>query len=164
MVQRYPSSRKPVELERPAAPPSVVNAVKLMYAGAAISIASLVLSLAFSSSLRPAIHKEYPHWTTSQVDRAANGLLVLLVVEAAIEIGLWLFMARANSQGKTWARTIATILFAADTIFAFFEFSTGPKALLDLVFPVVTWLIGLGAVWLLWRPDATVFFRPQGSS
>ena len=42
--QPYPSSGKPVEPERPPAPPSIQNAVKLMYAGAAISAVSLVIS------------------------------------------------------------------------------------------------------------------------
>ena len=45
MYQPYPSSGKPVEPERPPAPPSVLNAVKLMYAGAAISTVSLIVSL-----------------------------------------------------------------------------------------------------------------------
>ena len=37
-----------------------------------------------------------------------------------------------------------------------------PKTVLGLVFPVLTWLVGLGAVWLLWRPESTAFFKPQG--
>jgi hypothetical protein len=27
---------------------------------------------------------------------------------------------------------------------------------------VLTWLVGLGAVFLLWRPESTAFFKPQG--
>ncbi len=41
MYQPYPSSGKPVEPERPAAPPAVLNAVKLMYTGAAVSTVSI---------------------------------------------------------------------------------------------------------------------------
>ena len=37
-----------------------------------------------------------------------------------------------------------------------------PKTLLGLVFPVLTWLIGLGAVILLWRRESTAFFKPRG--
>ena len=50
--QPYPSSGKPVEPERPPAPPSVLNAVKLMYVGAAISVVSLVISLPASAAPR----------------------------------------------------------------------------------------------------------------
>jgi heme A synthase len=160
MVQRYPSRSKPVDLQRPPAPPSLVNAVKLMYAGAAVSTVSLILSLAESSTLKPAIRKQYPHWTASQVNRAFNGLVAILVVEAAIGIGLWLLMAWANKQGKNWARTAATILFALDTISALLGFSTEPKTLVGLLFPLLTWLIGLGAVVLLWRKENNDFYRP----
>jgi hypothetical protein len=27
---------------------------------------------------------------------------------------------------------------------------------------VLIWLVGLGAVFLLWRPDSSAFFKPQG--
>jgi hypothetical protein len=27
---------------------------------------------------------------------------------------------------------------------------------------VLTWLVGLAAVWLLWLPASSAFFRPQG--
>jgi len=27
---------------------------------------------------------------------------------------------------------------------------------------VLTWLVGLAAVWLLWRPASSAFFKPQG--
>ena len=41
----YPSSGKPVEPDRGEAPPSVQKAVKLMYAGAAVSTVSLIVSV-----------------------------------------------------------------------------------------------------------------------
>ena len=53
MYQPYPSSGKTVEPERPAAPPTVQNAVKLMYAGAAVSTVSLIVSLVASAAPRP---------------------------------------------------------------------------------------------------------------
>ena len=40
--QPYPSTGAPVEPDRGPAPPSVLNAVKLMYVGAAVSTVSLV--------------------------------------------------------------------------------------------------------------------------
>jgi len=29
---------------------------------------------------------------------------------------------------------------------------------------VAAWLVGAAAVWLLWRPASTAFFRPPGST
>jgi len=161
MVQRYPSSGKPVELQRPPAPPSVANAVKLMYAGAAVSAVSLIISLADISGTKTAIRKARPNLTATQVSQLNTFIISLAIVSGLIGIGLWLWMARANNQGKNWARIVSTVLFGLATLDLVGVFSQ-PKTLLGLIFPVLTWLVGLGAIWLLWRPDSTAFFRPQG--
>jgi hypothetical protein len=161
MVQRYPSSGKPVELERPPAPPSVVNAVKLMYAGAAVSTVSLVISLADISGTKSAIKKARPTWTATQVNQFDRFIIILAVVSGLIGIALWLWMARANSNGRSWARILSTVLFGLATLDLVGVLGE-PKTALGLVFPVLTWLVGLGAVWLLWRPDSTAFFKSQG--
>ena len=31
-----------------------------------------------------------------------------------------------------------------------------------VIVPVLTLVVGLAAVWLLWRPASTAFFKPQG--
>jgi len=161
MVQRYPSSGKPVELQRPPAPSSVANAVKLMYAGAAVSAVSLIISLADISGTKTAIRKARPNLTATQVSQLNTFIISLAIVSGLIGIGLWLWMARANNQGKNWARIVSTVLFGLATLDLVGVFSQ-PKTLLGLIFPVLTWLVGLGAIWLLWRPDSTAFFRPQG--
>ena len=160
MVQRYPSSGKPVELERLPAPPPVMNAVKLMYVGAAVSTVSLIISVADIASVKTAIKKAKPTWTAAQVNQYDRFLITVAIVSGVIGIGLWLWMARANNQGKNWARILSTVLFCLATLDLVGVFSQ-PKTVLGLVFPVLTWLVGLGAVFLLWRPESTAFFKPQ---
>ena len=159
MVQRYPSSGKPVELERPPAPPPVVNAVKFMYVGAAVSTVSLIISLADISGVKTAIKKAKPSWTAAQVNQYDRFLITVAIVSGVIGIGLWLWMARANNQGKNWARILSTVLFCLATLDLIGVFSQ-PKTVLGLVFPLLTWLVGLGAVFLLWRPESSAFFKP----
>ena len=161
MVQRYPSSGQPAELQRPPAPPSVVNAVKLMYAGAAVSTVSLVISLADITGTKAAIRKARPSLTAAQVSQLNTFIISLAIVSGLIGIGLWLWMAWANNQGKNWARILSTVLFGLATLDLVGVFSE-PKTLLGLVFPVLTWLVGLGAIWLLWRPESSQFFKSQG--
>jgi hypothetical protein len=161
MVQPYPSAGNSLEVERPPAPPSVVNAVKLMYAGAAVSTVSLIVSLANISGTKTAIRKARPSLTAAQVSQLNTFIISLAIVSGLIGIALWLWMARANSRGKNWARILSTVLFGLATLDMVGVFSE-PKTLLGLVFPVLTWLVGLGAVWLLWRPDSSAFFKPQG--
>jgi hypothetical protein len=160
MVQPYPSSAKPVEPERPPAPQSVANAVKLMYAGAAVSTVSLIVSLVDISGTKAAIRKARPSLTVAQVNQLNTFIISLAIISGVIGIALWLWMARANGQGRNWARIVSTVLFGLATLDLFGVVSQ-PKTLLGLVFPLLTWLIGAGAVFLLWRGESTTFFHPQ---
>jgi hypothetical protein len=67
-------------------------------------------------------------------------------------------MARANSQGKNWARIVSTVLFCLATL-DLVGVVGEPKTLLGLIFPVLTWLIGVSAVFLLWRSSSSAFFK-----
>ena len=161
MVQPYPSTGKPVEPERPAPPPSVLNAVKLMYAGAAVSTVSLVISLVDISGTKAAIRKARPSLTVAQVNQLNTFIIALAVVSGVLGVALWLWMSRANGQGRNWARIVSTVLFGLATLDLFGVLSQ-PKTVLGLVFPVLTWLIGAGAVFFLWRSESNAFFKPRG--
>jgi hypothetical protein len=160
MHQPYPSSGKPVEPERPPAPPSVLNAVKLMYVGAAISTVSLIISLIDISGTKAAIRKARPSLTAAQVNQLNTFIITLAIVSGVIGVALWLWMARANSQGRNWARILSSVLFGLATLDLYGVLSQ-PKTVLGLVFPVLTWLVGLGAVIFLWRKESTEFFKPR---
>ena len=77
------------------------------------------------------------------------------IVFCLVPIALWLWMARANGRGRNWARNLSTVLFGLATLDLTGAFGT-PVVQLRLVpvifgpaIPVLTWLIGLAAVWLL---------------
>ena len=160
MVKHYPSSGKPVEAQRPPAPKPVLQAVKLMYAGAAVSTVSLIISLADIGGTKTAIRKARPSWTATQVNQFDRFLIVTAIVSGLVAITLWLLLAWANNQGKNWARILGTVLFGLATLDMIGVFSE-PQNALGLVFPVLTWVVGLGAVWLLWRPESSAFFKSQ---
>jgi len=161
MYQPYPSSGKPVEPERPPAPPSVLQAVKLMYAGAAVSTVSLFISLVDIGGTKDAIKRARPTLTATQVNQLNTFIITLAIVSGVLGVALWLWMARANSQGRNWARVVSTVLFGLATLDLFGVLSQ-PKTALGLVFPALTWLVGLGAIVLLWRRESTDFFKPRG--
>jgi hypothetical protein len=160
MYQPYPTSGRPVEPQRPPAPASVLNAVKLMYTGAAISTVSLIISLADIHGTKSAIEKARPNLTTAQINQLNTFIISLAIVSGVLGIALWLWMSWANNQGKNWARILSTVLFGLATLDMVGVFSQ-PKTIYGVIFPVLTWLVGLGAVILLWRPESTAFFKPQ---
>jgi len=144
---------------RPSVPRSartVRAAVRLMYAGAAVTTLSLIISiisLAFigrsAATLRLA-GRSQPFWVAITVG----------IVGGLVVIALWLWTARANSQGRNWARILSTVLFGLATL-ELISFSEA-QTVLGLIFWAPTWLVGLAAVWLLWRPDSSAFFKLQG--
>ncbi len=157
MYQPSPSSGRTPEPQRPSAPSSVQTAVRLMYAGAALSFIELVVILTTVGSLRHTIVTHYPHYTASQVHAAEVIAVVSVVLESVIAIALWLWMARANAAGRNYARKTGTVFFGLNTLFVLIELSR-PQASLGLVFNVLVWLAGLGAVIMLWRRESAPYF------
>jgi hypothetical protein len=162
MYQSYPSAGQVPEPVRPGPPPSVVMAVRLMYAGAVVSALSLIVGLATIGSLRSSLHKSDPTLTASQLHSLQSVVVVGSVVIGVISIGLWVWMALMNKAGKSWARVVSTVLFGLDTLFLLLGVARAGAAAGTLV-SILTWLIGLGAVIFLWRKDSSAYFAPQAA-
>jgi hypothetical protein len=166
-VGNKPSAGGRQPLAGPATPPvTVQRAIMLMYGGAATSTVYLIAALVTMGSLKSALvnaNKTGKHpLTASQVNGEATGYIIYVIFVAVVAIALWLWMARMNGRGKSWARVTATVLFCLWTINTVSTVSQ-TRLFLALVFPVISWLLGLGAVFLLWRPDSTAFFKLQSS-
>ena len=87
--------------------------------------------------------------------------MVVLVVAGVIGILLWVWMAWANNKGRNWARMVATVLFALDTIS--FIFSFGRASLLDH-FLALEWWSAWRAIVFLWRKDTTEYMNMGGNA
>jgi hypothetical protein len=162
MYQPYPQGGErppmPAGAARPTPPSPVKTAVLLMYAGAAVTAITLVITALTIHSM-----ENKANYTSQQ----AHQLVVAAIVEAVITLGLWLFMAWANRSGYTWGRIVATVLFGLNTVGLLLAVLRGATAV-NLVLAVVVWLIGLGAIVLLWRKESSQYFaavtrrRPPG--
>ncbi|MFY9887561.1 MAG: hypothetical protein WAK71_04565 [Streptosporangiaceae bacterium] len=148
MYEPYPGSGPVQEDPRIRPPRPVIQAVRLMYAGAALEVLVLIIALATSGSLRSAILSRHPAYTTAQLHTAEDSRVVTLVVGAVIAIGLWLWMAWANGRGRSWARTVAAVLFGINTLSLLLSFFL-VHAPATLVADLAIWLVGLAAIVLL---------------
>jgi hypothetical protein len=131
-----------------------------MYGGAAISTVSLIVSLVSISGTKTAIRKAKPSYTVAQVNQLDHFIIAVAVISGLVGIALWLWMSRENGLGRNWARILSSVLFGLATLDLFGVISQ-PKTAIGLVFPVLTWLVGLATIILLWRRESTAFFRPQ---
>jgi hypothetical protein len=156
---------------RPSVPRSartVRAAVKLIYAGAAVSTVNLILLMALIGDARAYHAMLGYHLTAAQVSRLTTLFITVAILWALVPIALWLWMARACGRGRNWARIVSTVLFGVATLDLTGAF--GPRgfrvSLVLTVFgptiAVLYWLVGLAVVWLLWRPSSKAFFRPPG--
>jgi len=170
MYQSYPSSGQPIEPLRPPAPAPVLTAVKVMYAGAAVTAVELITGLALIIvDIKAAARGRFlGHSLTAPQMRPL--VITVWIVFSLVGIALWLWMARANGQGRNWARILSTVLFGLATLdvrhpqppgspagFGATVLYYGGTALV-----VAAWLVGAAAAWLLWRPASRAFFKPQG--
>jgi CDP-diglyceride synthetase len=166
MYEPYPVGGQSAEPLRPPAPAPVLTAVKLMYAGAAVSAVNLIISLAVIGGLKAYHGRFLGHSLTAAQVSHLNTVMIAAVVTGLVVIALWLWMARANGRGRNWARILSTVLFGlamlelSPYLFGFGE--VFGVTVFGLIFPLLTWLVGLAVVWLLWRPASSAFFRPQG--
>ncbi len=171
MHQPYPSSGQPAEPLRPPVPAPVLTAVKLMYAGAAASAVALIIGLALIIvDIKAAAGGRFlGHSLTAPQMRPL--IITAWIVFGLVVMALWLWMARANGQGRNWARILSTVLFGLATLQLRGDFTQpvshagfGAAVLHDggAALFVAAWLVGAAAVWLLWRPASSAFFKPQG--
>jgi hypothetical protein len=171
MHQLYPSSGQSAEPLRPPAPAPLLTAVKLMYAGAAVSTVELIIGLALIIvDIKAAARGRFlGHSLTAPQTRPL--IITVWIVLGLVVIALWLWMARANGQGRNWARILSAVLFGLATLqlrgdlqqpvshagFGVTVLYYGVTAL-----SVAGWLVGAAAVWLLWRPASSAFFKSRG--
>jgi hypothetical protein len=150
---------------------TVQAAVRLMYAGAAVSAAGLITGLALIIvGIQVAARGQFlGHSLTAHRPLVITAWIVV----GLAGVSLWLWMARANGQGRNWARILSTVLFVLATLQLGGAFTRpGSHAGVGVavlyyggaVLFVAAWLAGGAAVWLLWRPASTAFFKPPGSA
>ena len=83
---------------------TVRAAVKLMYAGAAVSTVNLVILLALIGDI-----KGSASWLNTP-------FIPVSIAWSLAPLALWLWMARETGRGRNWARIVSTVLFGAATL------------------------------------------------
>jgi hypothetical protein len=159
----------------PAAPNPIRQAVRLMYVGAAVSAISLILSVISSFSLKNDLisanaqnlkdHKV----TMSQIDSLATAGIVYAIVVGLLSIGLWIWMGKMCEAGRSWARISSTVFFALWSFYTWVNLNSlkgtsvtvTASLLVSLALLLGIWVIGAVAIYYLWRPISTAYFKAQ---
>jgi hypothetical protein len=101
---------------------------------------------------------------------AIVGAYASIFFATALNVALWLWMAWANGEGKSWARTVATVIgsinvalllpavalaLASDSLDLY---SSGAAAIVSVAFQAVVVGVGVWAIWLMYRPESRAFY------
>lgn len=135
--------------------PRVTNrsAVRLMYLGAAVELATVITVLASMGDVRSAILARDPGYSAVQWHAEVTGGLDPIVVAGGIAVGLWLWLAWATGRGHRWTRVVLVLFFGLNT----YSLCTGVAndsvayARVDLVAGIVLCLVQFAAVVLVAR-------------
>jgi hypothetical protein len=163
MYAPYPASGPVQEPEQVQPPRSVLGAVKLMYAGAALEIVAVIIAVATMGSLKSAILERHPAYSAASLHTAEVARTVPLVIGGLVAIGLWLWMAWANGKGRSWARVVSAVFFGINTLDLLISLFM-VHAVATLIIGVAIWLVGLGAIALLFRKESSPFYKQQSAT
>ena len=152
-----------------ARPPRAVrNAVRLMCAGAVLTLAVVVTVLVTLGGVRSAAAYdiEATQWPAVLLTQAGFWL-----ASAPIGAGVWLWLAWANGRGYRWARPAFVAFFGVLTTAVFFGFGQGgggEDALAytwpDLIAAAMLWLAGLAAVVLIFSETASPYYQRRAAT
>jgi hypothetical protein len=152
---------------RPSAPRSdrsVFNAVKLLYFGAVVELATAITIVATIGDVRSTVVQRNPGLTEGQWHTIVAGQLAPTAVAAAVAVGFWLWMAWSLGRGQRWARIAFALFFGLNTYSLFNGLAGGSAvyARADLAIGIVLWLVELAAVVLIFQVKRAV--SPSGAS
>jgi hypothetical protein len=156
-----PTARGPV-----SQPASIALAVKLMYAGAALSLLGIVVTFWSRDTIRETVQKasndSATPMTSTQVDAAVAVAVGIGVFSGLIGVALWLWMAFANGRGRKWARVVATVFFGLSVLFTLGSLVQKPPVL-SLVLGLVSLLLGAYIIVLLYKRESTEYYEAQSA-
>ena len=144
-------------------PPSVRHAVRLMYGGAALSLAAAIADIATKNELRQVI-ADTP-MSRNLIGTATTATIFMAAAVNLVGVVLWLLMARWSQKGSITARALACVLFGLRTVAALIgpgELSAlSPWPVAVRVLTALGWLVGLAVIVCLWRRSSTAFIKAK---
>lgn len=135
----------------------------LMYAGAVVTLLSFLTAFTQTDEMREQIREDEPSLTASEVDTAVNLGLTIAVVIGAVTVGLWIWMAVMNGQGKSWARVVATVFGGLNILLTGIGLVAGAAvgqtdSSVNLVFSLAGLGLAVVILILLYQPISSAYY------
>lgn len=148
-------------------PQSIALAVKLMYVGAVLSLLGVITTLFMKDQMRASAkaaldaQKKVPDAAT--LNAAVNVGMATGIIIGLIGVAVWIWMAKANGSGKSWARIVATVLGVLNIIFTLIGFTSSTGTGLSKIVSVISLLLAIAILVLLWRKESSSFYAAHAA-
>lgn len=148
-------------------PQSIALAVKLMYVGAVLSLLGVITTLFMKDQMRASAkaaldaQKKVPDAAT--LNAAVNVGMATAIIIGLIGVAVWIWMAKANGSGKSWARIVATVLGVLNIIFTLIGFTSSTGTGLSKIVSVISLLLAIAILVLLWRKESSAFYAAHAA-
>ena len=142
-------------------PWSIWYAVRLMWAGAALSLVVLAVTFLTADSIKRSIADrlcEQSNYSQHTADTQYQTLIASTVVVSLLGVVVWLWMARANGAGKKWARLFATGLGATNILGFLVSVTADGVTVPQIVLGGLNLLLAAAVLVLLWHPDSSDYY------
>jgi hypothetical protein len=147
-------------VQKGPAPSTVVNAVRLMFANAALSVLGIIVLLATKDALRKAVRDNNTSASDTRINDLVNAAITVGIVVAVVLIVLYVLLALQVRKGKNWAR-IVTWVFAGLGVLGNLSNLAQPGSTLTKVTAVIGLVIDIGIIVLLASSKSHPYFRKQ---
>ena len=85
--------------------------------------------------------------------------LASTVVVGIIAVGLWVWMAWKNGQGRSWARIVATVFGALNVLFTLVGFTQPGTTTVTVIIGIVNMILAVVILVLLWKKESTEYYE-----
>jgi hypothetical protein len=139
-------------------PQSIRAAVMLMYVGAGLVLFDIFMALVVFDMFRDQVSEDNPSYNQDRLDSAVFTLMTYLIVLGLIEVGLWIWMAKANGSGHKWARTVATVFGVINMLNVLVGGTEpGPTTTLSIS-DIASGVLTVVILYKLYRPDTKQYY------
>lgn len=166
------------EQQEPGPPRFVQYARWLWIASALVGLVRSVLQVADREALVSGMHAQMPQWSQEQIDSAANGTIMSVLLLSGAIVALYWALASRLLHGRNWARVVVAViagLRSLSTVFVALALAAfGAEALTrmagvplgptEIGFSLLTAVIDVAVLVLLFLPESHRHFKAGGWS
>lgn len=146
--------------QRGERPPSVENAVRLMFVVAALSLISTIVAFATKNQLKDRIEKANPDVSSARIDSLLNTAFTVGLLIGLVFLVLYVLLAFQVRAGKNWAR-IVTWIFAGLGVIGALSSLASTETPLSRVFSLISGIIDIVIIVLLAQGASNRYFKPR---